>query len=147
MRPQIRNRSPIRERSFRGAGALPTWAGGRSVFHVSYFVLVDEGNSGNTRFYQRETLGFQTVWLDLPEQRLGVSVLPSRSCLHHPFRRSIWHVGIPCKAIVQPTPLTGNRNGNTQHWLQTADCRVFATNDFEDRGPSSQNMLQCCSVS
>lgn len=75
----------------------------------------------------------------------GSQRLPSRSCLHHPFRVSIWHVGIPCNAIVQPTSLTGNRNGN-RHWLQTADHRVSVPNNFDDRGSKQADMLRCFRV-
>lgn len=63
----------------------------------------------------------------------GSQRLPSRSCLHHPFRVSIWHVGIPCKATVQPTSLTGNRNGNsTVCRLRTAECLQPTTSRIED---------------
>lgn len=41
---------------------------GQSLSHVSYFVLIDEKGSGNTKFYQMEqTFELQTVWLDLSE--------------------------------------------------------------------------------
>lgn len=63
----------------------------------------------------------------------GSQRLPSRSCLHHPFRVSIWHVGIPCIATVQPTSLTGNRNGNsTGCRLRTAECLQPTTSRIED---------------
>jgi hypothetical protein len=81
----------------------------------------------------------QTVWcgLTFPRARRGARCqpLPSRSCLHHPLRMGIWHVGIPCRAFVQPTSLTGNRIGNsTGCRLLPTECLYQTSLRNEDQG-------------